>query len=36
MYVQNYSAEKYFMSERSKRVKFFNTRREILYLQAAL
>ena len=30
------SVEKYFMSERSKQVKyFFNTQREISYLQAA-
>ena len=31
------SVEKYFMGERSERVKyFFNTRREISYLQAAM
>ena len=31
------SVEKYFTSERSERVKyFFNTRREISYLQAAM
>ena len=37
--IQNFpsSVEKYFMSERSEHVKyFFNTRREISYLQAAM
>ena len=37
--IQNFSSsvEKYFMSERSEQVKyFFNTRKEISYLQAAM
>ena len=40
MAAQNFplsGVEKYFMCERSERVKyFFNTRREISYLQAAM